>query len=216
MTFSFPTQGSTPWTDWAQAVHDSIHGDRGEIVDLVVDTATLGWTAQDSGFISWTGDPAAMSNGTQPTNGVLYIQAHKIRKPVACVGATVIATAGGTTPTNCYMGLFDSDGDRIAVTADQASSWGTDGVKAPSWTAPVDLSAGTYYSAVLNGGGTSPGLLRNGNTGSGYGGPSNAGLSAPYRFGSIGTGQTSISSSITLGSVAAVHDRTYFVALRWS
>ena len=242
MTITKPTVGSTGWDVAVDQVIDAVNGVGSEVSDLILETmadalqggtnivvtpdlpgGTIdiesilgGWTAQDQGFISWTGDPAGMTNGTQPTNGVLYTQRHQVRKSATCVGPTIICTAAGTSPTNCYVGLFDGSGNLIAVTADQASNWGSDGIKSPNWASSVNLVSGTYYTAVLNGGGTSPGVLRNGNTGSGYGGPANVGLAAPFRFGSIGTGQTAIPSSITLGSVTAVSDRTYFVALRSS
>lgn len=243
MAITLPAEYDEDWFLWAQTLNNAVNGDNDEITGLVISTIADALTegtnvtivpdlgsgtitvnsprgdygAQDQGFISWSGDPAYCSNGNAPTAGVLYLQKHVIRKDTPCIGATLAATSGGTSPTNCYVALHNSSGSRVALTSDQASNWGTSGVKAPNWSSRVDLTAGVYYTSVLVGGGTAPAFLRAGNTGGSWGGAANLGLSAPgLRFGSIGTAQTSVPSSVTLGSVAGVAAETFVVALRAS
>jgi hypothetical protein len=159
------------------------------------------WTPNDHGLIAWTHDPATLRSTSNPTtSGTVYLSKLKVinRGVTATTILVGIETAGsGLTAGQCYVGLYNSSGSRLAISADQASNWTSTGLKTISLTTPPTLAVGNYYVAILANGTTPPQFAM----GAGGATSVNAGLAtAAARFLSGPAAQTSLPTSITLGS----------------
>jgi hypothetical protein len=157
----------------------------------------------DHGLLAWTQDPATCrSTGDSITTGTIYLCKVKIvdrSTIVSNVLLSILNTPTLMTASQNFVGLYDSSGTRLAVSADQAANWTTAGLKTVALTSPQTLAVGTYYVAILmNSTGTVPQLLQgNGASASAL----NAGLSVgAARFLNTSAGNTSLPSSITLAS----------------
>lgn len=170
------------------------------------------FTPADHGLITWTQDPATLGADVDTlTAGVLYLMKVKVvnRATVVTNIHVVVGTAGsGLTSNRNFVGLYDSSGTRLALSADQTTAFGSTGFKTIALTAAQTLAVGSYYVAVLTGGTTPPKLLR-GHSFSASG--LNANLTGGTgRFLTSGTGLTALPTSVTLSSAS-----TDFVA-RWA
>lgn len=153
-------------------------------------------------LITWTQDPRTLrSTGDTLTGGVVYLAKVDIANRSTVVSNILIGviTAGATlTAGQNFVGLYDSAGTRLAVSADQTTAWGTAGLKTAAIT-PQTLAVGSYYVAILSNGTTKPVFA----TGAGHGQDSitNAGLTTgTAAFLTSGAGLTTLPASITLGS----------------
>jgi hypothetical protein len=169
---------------------------RGEVVD------------EDHDLLAEVFD-AAVSNGggTILAAGVLTVS--RIYVPRNMLVTNIIAqvtTAGATlTAGQCFAGIYDDTGARVGVTADQSTPWVSTGVKVMALTAPVNLQGGRYYYvAFVSNGTTQPTFLRGANVAA-----ITAGQAAPFRFGTVLTGQTSLPATITPSAVAAATHATW-------
>ena len=158
--------------------------------------------ATDFGFAAWAYDPAPAGTNSVFTGGVIQLVRVPIRASRSITNIVLsIGTAGATlTAGSCWAGLYDSSGNRLGQTADQATAWTSTGTKTMAITGgPLTLAEGLYWIAFVATGTTIPAFLR----ASGVGGASiNAGLSAANtRFGTYGTSQTTLPSTITPGSI---------------
>ena len=107
---------------------------------------------EDHGLVSWAYPVAQTSASAVTTSGTVRM----VRLPALAVTTTFtsacvhIATAP-TTPTagQNFMGLYDSTGARVAVTADVTAAFTTIGDKVAAFTAPYVAAPGTYYVAIL-------------------------------------------------------------------
>jgi hypothetical protein len=159
-------------------------------------------------------DPALTQGGTILTAGVLYMARIKLPEDSTVTNLITSVTTGGSTLTagQNFGALYTSTGTRIAITADQASSWTGAGAKTMALASgPYELTAGTYYAAVLANGTTPPTFLR------GHGVSTstlNIGLTAPTGGRSLtsGAGQTSPPASVTLAS-ASLDFKAWWFAL---
>lgn len=165
----------------------------------------------DQGLLGWTYDPVGVASAFAVSAGVVYLlRAVPVVSGSATKAIVSVGTAGATV-ANAFLGLFDSAGNRIAVTADISTNLQSTGVKEVAFTAAVNVTAGAvYYVAFLVGSaGTLPQLhLAVGNA-VGRAGES----AAPFRFCFSGSGQTSIPATVTLGSATAT-DISYFAAIK--
>jgi hypothetical protein len=109
-----------------------------------------------------------------------------------------IEAAGATlTAGQCFVGLYNSSGTRLAVSADQSANWTSTGLKTIALTAPQTLAVGSYYVAILAVGTTPPQFAM----GAGGATTVSAGLATgAARFLTGPTSQTSLPASITLSS----------------
>jgi hypothetical protein len=165
----------------------------------------------DYGFQAWTGDPGVISgSGFTLAAGTVYLQKVKIVSQTTTISNvhTYVSTAGtALTANQCVAGIYDINGNRLAVTADQSGTWNSTGGKTMALTAPVALPAGYYYVAlVANGTGTLPSVSGSaGNTG-----VTNVNLATGVsRALNTAAGNTSLPATITLGS------QTPNIAVRW-
>ncbi len=155
----------------------------------------------DQGLITWTHDPATLrSASNSSTSGTVYLMKVKIVDRATVVTNVIVGleTAGATlTAGQNFVGLYNSSGTRLAVSADQSANWTTAGVKTIPLTAPQTLAVGSYYVAILAVGTTPPTFAM------GAGGSTNINVgltTGTARFLTGPTGQTSLPASITLGS----------------
>lgn len=155
----------------------------------------------DHNLITWTQDPATIADAFPLSTGVVYLSKVKIVNRSTVVSNILYGvTTAGTSLTSGqnFVGLYNSSGTRLAVSADQTTNFGSQGLKTAALTAAQTLAVGDYYVAFLSvGTGTQPSVAASGGVSSAI----NAGLTtATSRFLTSGTGQTALPSSITLSS----------------
>jgi hypothetical protein len=154
----------------------------------------------DHGYLAWALDPGSLVNQTTQTAGVLYGTRLEIRRTLTVTNVVLFCSTAGSTLTSGQnlVGLYNSSGTRIGVSADQTTAWGTSGVKTAALASgPFALSAGYVWVVLVTNGTTPPQF----GTGSLFSVGANAGLTAAgTRFASQGTSQTSLPASITPGS----------------
>lgn len=157
------------------------------------------------GLIAWNFDSEAASGTFAHASGTLYL--HKIYVPVAATITNIllaVTTAGATlTAGQNLVGLYDSGGNRVAVSVDQAAAWVTTGSKVCALTAPYAAAAGTYYVGVLSVG-TTPITVA---ASPGFRAAYEAGVSgASLRHGANATGQSAMPATVTLSANASTAD----------
>lgn len=157
----------------------------------------VAWTATDHGFLTWSILLEAASTSTAlATAGTVYLT--RVHLPVASSVTNIVGyvgTAGNTlTAGQCFAALYSAAGAKLDQTADQASAWGSTGLKTMALAGgAASRPAGDYYIAVWFNGTTGPAFAR----GSGLAAALvNANLSAPnLRFASADTGVTTTGPS---------------------
>jgi len=170
------------------------------------------FTAADHGLLTWTQDPATLrSSADNVTAGTVYLAKVKIVNRSTVVSNILygVVTAGtGLTAAQNFVGLYDSSGTRLAVSADQTTNFGSAGLKTAAIT-PQTLAVGSYYVAILVN--LTPGTIPQFATGAGASSATNAGLTAGNaRFLTALTAQTTLPASITLSS------GTVNIGARWA
>lgn len=119
----------------------------------------------DHGLIAWTAEPGTMFGAsTAITAGQIYFS--KLKVPAAATISNITygvnAVGVGTTAGQCFVGLYDAAGNRLGVSADQATNFTVLGTKVAPIT-PVNVGAGFYYVAFLsNSSGASPQVIGTG------------------------------------------------------
>ena len=105
------------------------------------------WEPQpdERGFLAWNYDPGTITSSTAPTAGSLYVS--KVRVPSDMTVGKVVklqrGAVGGSpaTVSNAFMALFDKDGVRLGVTANEAAAVnGTLGSGLRSWALTADAT----------------------------------------------------------------------------
>jgi hypothetical protein len=162
----------------------------------------------DQGLKAWTYDPTSISSGGTALTSQ-RIQYAKILVPAAgtITGVIVNVTGAPTSPSNTYFGLYDNTGTQVAVSAESSASFGS-GVKQIPFASAYSAAAGTYYIGVVQTGSPAMSLSRAGLGSSTIYNLSTA--SAPFRFNTGATGQTSLPGSVTLSSLTASSDAFWF------
>jgi hypothetical protein len=165
----------------------------------VVNDATF--TPADHGLAAWTHDPATLRSASNATvSGTVYLCKVKIVNRSTLVSNVIVgieAAGSGLTAGQCFVGLYNSSGTRLALSADQAANWTSTGLKTIALTAAQTLAVGSYYVAILAVGTTPPQFAM----GAGGATTVSAGLSTgAARFLTGPTAQTSLPASITLAS----------------
>lgn len=149
--------------------------------------------ATDHSLVGWTFDPALVQSGTvQPTAGLAQVARVQVLTGVV-TNIHFHFTAGGSSLTSgqCFAALYNDAGALLgagAVTADQASNWGSGGFK----TCPLSVAQGVTQYAWYRvlwwfNGTTGPTISRAVNSSSAI---LNAGLSSGYRYATADTGLT--------------------------
>ena len=99
------------------------------------------------------------------------------------------------------MALYDTSGNRLAVSTDQTTGLDSVGMKTVAMSTPYTVTtSGAYYVAVLvNNSGTPPTFGRNNSNST-----MTAGIGSGARIAGVQTGQTSMPSSGTIGTGATI------------
>jgi hypothetical protein len=165
----------------------------------------------DQGLKAWAYDPVSMgSGGTVLTSQ--RIQYVKVAVPAAATITGVVMQVIGapTSATSTYFGLYDSSGTQVAVTADVTSSVSSGGAKQLAFSSTYSAAAGTYYVGILQSAST---CMSMGRASLGSSAAYNMGFaSAPFRFNTGATGQSTLPASVTLSTLTSSNDG-YWVAL---
>lgn len=159
------------------------------------------------GLFAWSGDPIVANATTIPVG---VCRAVKMRAPFHRVLSSVqIPILTGATCTNAWVGIVDSTGALVGLSADQATPFATSGVKSVAITVQSGKSLAVrenddFYVVVLIGGGTSPSFAQPAGAGNSI--ATNMGLTAAagLRSWSSGSSLTAIPTSFTLSSTTAV------------
>jgi hypothetical protein len=183
-----------------------------DIASTAITAADVGADlAADHGFLAWSYDPGVSSGTTATAAGVLTLARVRVPKATTVSAIWLSVSTAGATLANSFVGLYDAAGTRLGVSADQSTALQTTGLKNIALTAPVAVTAGYHYVAILTNGTTQPSLLRGATSGFGV---VNAGLSAPnLRFATSGTGLTALPSTITMSATTGAQAATW-VALK--
>lgn len=172
------------------------------------------WTPSQSGWLTWTYDPALTAGSTSLVTGQMFM-ARLDLKAAATVSAIYYAinTAGSTlTAGQNLVGFYDSTGTLLATSADQSGSWTSVGFKTFTLGSPYSAAAGTYYVGFLSNGTTPAGILRALGSGT-QGAVVNPGLTASNaRWATTGAGLTTVPASVTM-SGRTLSGGTLWVAL---
>lgn len=153
----------------------------------------------DQGFIAWTSDPAG-TGSAGPASGGVRLGRIILRRAatISTVWVSVITAGASLTSGQSFVGLYSASGTRLAVSADQSTSWTSGGVKQISLTASYAAPPGTYYVALLTNGTTPPAFAASGPSANS---PANANLTVSTGRALSGpSGQTSLPASITMSS----------------
>ena len=157
-------------------------------------------TAVDQNLITWNFPPGTNMVATTITSGTVNMSKIWIRQNltvtnmVAGIGTVGAALVAGQN----FAGLYDSTGTRIGVTADQTAAWGTTGGKVMALTAPVAVTPGPYYVAILSNAGTTPAFARGSALVASIANINTTAVDGVWTTGPAG--QTSLPASITMAS----------------
>lgn len=164
---------------------------------------------QNHSLIAWTADPATVSAGQIAIGGTVYLMAMYVPRILTATKILWNITAAAVTATagQNFVGLYDAAGTRLASVGVDAVIVTTGNI---STTISVAVSPGMYWVAFVFNAATLPTISRNTNVA----GVTNINLTAATsRFGTIGTGQTTLASSITPASISATGLINYWAAL---
>jgi hypothetical protein len=196
----------------------------GQFLETQVQAALLESTAATTGpFLGWAFD-AAHAGGTAILGAAGSVYGTAITLPQAATVAKLwydVTTAGNTLTTgDCWALLFNSAGTLIGQSADQHTIWGTAGIggtaaggtvlTASATGSLTNLTAGTYYGAVVATGSTLPTFATSGAPQLAF----NANLAAASsRCAILATSITSTPANVTPGSFAQTGSLPIWFAL---
>lgn len=163
-----------------------------------------------NGMTIWNADPAGINGGTLSVSGVQYMFRLDVKRTVTPTAAYWYHTAAGAGATSSqnYVGVYNSGGTLIG-SASIDSKVTSSGAVSQAITLPA-MTPGTYYGALLWNAGTCPTIAKF----SGTVGQINQNVSgATIRFGTNGTAQTTMGSTVTLSSNTSTNANPYFFGL---
>lgn len=164
----------------------------------------------DYGLLGMTFPPPLSGTGNVlSAGGALCIA--KIYVPVTISVTnilTYVSTAGsGLTASQCFAGIYDSAGNKLAGTGDQSTSWNSTGLKTMAISGgPVSITGGTdtwVWGALLYNGTTSPSIV---NLSSNNGAQTNFGLAAAsFIAGTLSNSYTALPASFTPSTMSGTN-----------
>jgi len=167
-----------------------------------------GWEPADGNLIACSmADPAAASGVVAALAGYPLVARVKVPpgSPVITKAGVWLAVAGsGLTSGQNFLGVYNTAGDLLAMSADQTSAFQTAGLILPTLDNPItpDPAGEMLYVALLINGSGMP-LLAAGAGASGNSNPANIGLaSPPYRSSWYPSPLTALPSSVTWGGTS--------------
>jgi hypothetical protein len=158
----------------------------------------------DQGLLAWTYDPDMAGHVTAQSaagvGGRVTLTKVILRKTItwSSIWFGLSGLDAGATLSNCYLGVYDAAGDRVAVTADISADLMTGAIaKAVDLAVPFTAAPGDYFIAMLLNGTWTTNSLHFKASGAGI--SVNANLTAPsLRYSNMLTSQTSLPASLDL------------------
>lgn len=166
-----------------------------------------GWSPVDNNLITATCDPSIAGGSVSFTSashaGKIILTKLTVRHTFtwANIWVSTTAAAASSTVNNSYLGVYDSTGTLVAVSADISSQWmnATVGPHKIALVSSFVADPGDYFIAFLANGTWSTFTLR----GTGTGSSANTALVVPHlRYSHVLTGQTSLPLTIDLTTQA--------------
>lgn len=157
----------------------------------------------DSGFVTWNFDESYAFANLTLTSGRAELQRVRLGRPATITGAAVsVGTAGLTlTSGQNLVALYDTSGNRLALSTDQTTNWGSGpGTKQAAFTATYAASTGDYFVGILSVGSTAVSLRRGDSTTGPNGVLPATPLSAYRALRSSATNLTSLASTIDIAA----------------
>jgi hypothetical protein len=174
----------------------------------------LPWLPSDGSLLAVDYDPVLAGFDATLVVGVPYYCRVQIRTPITATNLWIsVQTAGVGASSGSYLGLYNSSGVQLGVTADIGGSLLATGLVTAPLTTPVELPGGTFvWIGILTNLATTQPTLR---ACSGPGGQNmNAGMVLPQlRFFSYQSGQTALPASFPPGSVNAGGGDSWWVGI---
>lgn len=167
----------------------------------------------DVGLLGWAYDPLAATTTSLSIAGRVYLVALWVRQPTLLSNAWIQVTTGatGATAGQNFLGLYNSAGTQVAVTADISASLGTTGAKTAAFTTPYSAPSGQYWMGMVFNAATTLPTLASAISASNYGHLNNA--AANYRFAVNGSGATALPASITPASNSTTNALTFWTGV---
>lgn len=158
----------------------------------------------DQGLLAWTYDPDMAGHVTAQSSagvgGRVTLTKLTLRKTItwSAIWFGLSGIDSGASLSNCYLGVYNSAGTRVGVTADISADLMTGAVaKSVDLTAGFSAAPGEYFIAMLLNGTWTTNALHFKASGAGI--SVNANLTAPrLRYSNMLTGQTSLPASLNL------------------
>ncbi|MEU6758130.1 hypothetical protein [Streptomyces sp. NPDC046685] len=159
---------------------------------------------QDQNLLAWTGDPNDAGHVTAQSaagvGGRITLVRIVLREQITW--SNIWLGLAGIDPNaqlaNCYLGVYDATGARVAATPDISPQLMTEPIAKPlALEKPFTAAPGTYFIALLLNGNWATNALTLKSTGAGI--SVNAGLTPPLlRYSTVLTGQTSLPATLNL------------------
>lgn len=157
------------------------------------------WTPGDYGWKGWSDSPDKFTAAATLAAGTIYVIRCKLDQATAISTVVLRLTTAGSGLSNCYVGVYDvASLAQLGVSADVSTSLGSPGVKNLALTAPTAAqpAGGHVYVAVLMGSGTALAWQV---------GVSTAAVNTNItRYGTAGTGQTSLPATLPTPTAAGL------------
>jgi hypothetical protein len=169
-----------------------------------VDTVTSKhFDPEDQSYNGWSYDPIAAANNTQPTSGqpvLIKVKASQTAS-ISNVHLNVNNAGSGFAASSSYVALYDQGGNRLAQSADLATTLNSTGAKSIALTTSASVTGGVfYYVYVVVNASVMPSFNRAGNVGA-----INQNLGpGTYRFCTLGSGISAPPALIDLGGSTAM------------
>lgn len=105
------------------------------------------WSAADSGYVAWSGDPGQYTNGTLTlTSHTYYLSAMRVHRSASVSKIGAIVTATGTR-TDFRLAVYNAAGTRLGTTGNVTASVAS-GYKAYALTASTNVTPDLYYVVI--------------------------------------------------------------------
>ncbi|MFI5831075.1 hypothetical protein ACIA6C_28140 [Streptomyces sp. NPDC051578] len=159
----------------------------------------------DQGLLAWTGDPNDAGHVTAQSNGGVVGRVTLVKLTIKGASITwskiwfgLAGVDAGATLANCYLGVYNSSGTLVGVTADISTSLMSGATGKPvDLITPFTAAPGEYFIAMLLNGTWTTNSLTFKATGAGI--TVNCGLTAPrLRYSNMLSAQTSLPSTLDL------------------
>lgn len=146
------------------------------------------------GLIAEAGPVNNSIGGLALVDGTIHFVSVSMFAGMRISGTCIGITTAGVALTLSKVGLYDTSGNRLAISADQGTAWQSAGPQTIPFTAAVTITTtGIYYGAIISKGGTPAAPFRIGQSMVGMG-VVNSGL---LPFG-LQAGQTDLIASATI------------------